>query len=75
MGFALLGGGAGGRAPPGPDHPAAVLVHASQAGPEENFAQVLLDWPGFLEEEAFVLGGLRGRFPIHAGRQSAGGMV
>lgn len=39
---------------------AAVLAHASQAGPEENFAQVLQDWPGLLEEECFVLGGIRG---------------
>ncbi|MBO1436732.1 PIG-L deacetylase family protein [Meiothermus sp. CFH 77666] len=39
---------------------AAVLAHASQAGPEENFAQVLQDWPGLLEEECFVLGGVRG---------------
>ncbi|GIW25724.1 PIG-L deacetylase family protein [Meiothermus sp.] len=42
---------------------AAVLAHASQAGPEENFPQVLQDWPGLLEEETFVLGGLRGAFP------------
>lgn len=42
---------------------AAVLAHASQAGPKENFAQVLLEWPGLLEEETFVLGGLRGAFP------------
>jgi len=42
---------------------AAVLAHASQAGPEENFAQLLLEWPGMLEEEEFVLGGLRGAFP------------
>lgn len=39
---------------------AAVLAHASQAGPEEDFAQVLQDWPGLLEEECFVLGGVRG---------------
>ncbi len=39
---------------------AAVLAHASQAGSEENFAQVLQDWPGLLEEECFVLGGVRG---------------
>jgi len=42
---------------------AAVLAHASQAGPEENFAQLLLEWPGMLEKEEFVLGGLRGAFP------------
>lgn len=42
---------------------AAVLAHASQAGPEENFAELLRDWPGILEEETFVLGGLRGAFP------------
>ncbi len=41
----------------------AVLAHASQAGSEENFPQVLRDWPGLLEEEYFVLGGLRGSFP------------
>ncbi|MCS7068686.1 MAG: PIG-L family deacetylase [Meiothermus sp.] len=39
---------------------AALLAHASQVGPEEHFAQVLQDWPGLLEEECFVLGGVRG---------------
>jgi LmbE family N-acetylglucosaminyl deacetylase len=39
---------------------AAVLAHASQAGPEETFAEVLRDWPGLLEEEYFALGGIRG---------------
>ncbi|RDI95284.1 PIG-L family deacetylase [Meiothermus sp. QL-1] len=41
----------------------ALLAHRSQVGPEEDFPKVLEAWPGVLEEECFVLGGLRGRCP------------
>ncbi|MCX7782616.1 MAG: PIG-L family deacetylase [Meiothermus sp.] len=42
---------------------AALLAHRSQVGPESSFASLERDWPGVLEEEKFVLGGLRGSFP------------
>jgi LmbE family N-acetylglucosaminyl deacetylase len=41
----------------------ALLVHRSQVGEEERFWQIERDWPGILEEDKFVLGGLRGSFP------------
>jgi LmbE family N-acetylglucosaminyl deacetylase len=41
----------------------ALLAHRSQVGEKERFWQIERDWPGILEEEKFVLGGLRGGFP------------
>lgn len=42
---------------------AALLAHRSQVGPESDWGNIERDWPGVLEEERFVLGGLRGSFP------------
>lgn len=42
---------------------AALLAHRSQVGPESSFAQFQQQWPGVLEQEKYVLGGLRGGFP------------
>jgi LmbE family N-acetylglucosaminyl deacetylase len=41
----------------------ALLAHRSQVGPESEWSNIERDWPGLLEEERFVLGGLRGSFP------------
>ncbi len=54
---------------------AALLAHRSQVGPEEAFDQVLQAWPGLLEEESFVLGGLRGAFPPMPTDDLLAGMV
>jgi LmbE family N-acetylglucosaminyl deacetylase len=42
---------------------AALLAHRSQIGPASTLSHIERDWPGVLEEERFVLGGLRGSFP------------
>jgi LmbE family N-acetylglucosaminyl deacetylase len=42
---------------------AALLAHRSQVGPAAGLELILQDWPGILQEEQFVLGGLRGSFP------------
>ncbi|CAN5767057.1 PIG-L family deacetylase [soil metagenome] len=42
---------------------AAMFAHRSQFGPEERVEKMLDSRPQMLQEEAFVLGGLRGSFP------------
>lgn len=41
----------------------ALLAHRSQVGEAGRFEQIEREWPGILEQEKFVLGGLRGSFP------------